>query len=247
MNFPLICRTLNVQVEEREFPLEPKGKNRMLLSSQLEIKEAKKFIGRCEDNKLPKTYPHFDQPNRPYKGTLNHRICVKKVEAEPLKVKQARIARGDRLSTLSHHLGDLEMETKHRQKSRRPQYQNLAKTPGDRYGDTSENAEDSATPPIEEINPPPPSPYADPSGASAPAYAGLSTSPYAASPPQQFEQPIVEDTQWHDIKEGKQNDGLDDLFDMDGYLDDTNEGKQNDGLDDPFDMDRYLEAVKGFK
>lgn len=221
MNFPLICRTLNVKVEEREFPLEPKGKNRMLLSSQSEIREAKKFIRRCENNKLPKTYPHFDQPNRPYKGTLNHRICVKKVEAEPPRIKQARIARGDRLSTLSHHLGDLELETEHRQKSRRPEYQNRRQPPGN--GDSEnenedEDAEESETPetPSEEISLPSTfaaPPRSRPSEASAPAFAGLSRSSYAAS----SAQPIIEETQWQDTNKENQDDGLDDFFDFEGY------------------------------
>ena len=122
LDFPLICSRLNVRVEDRVFPLEP-GKNRMLLSSRLEMKEAERFIERCEKNLLSKEYPRSGSADWHYKGTLCHRISVRKVEAQPPKVKLARELRGNRLSTIGQHLGDLEMETEHRQKSRLPKHQ----------------------------------------------------------------------------------------------------------------------------
>ncbi|KAL8791819.1 MAG: hypothetical protein Q9195_005555 [Heterodermia aff. obscurata] len=124
MDFPRICSTLQVHVEDRHMPDEQNGNNKMTLSSSKETREASRFIDNCERGLLSRSYPHYQTPNRPYEGTLNHRICVKKVAAEPSRIKKARIERGSRLSTLDHHLGDLEMETEHRVQSRLAKNQN---------------------------------------------------------------------------------------------------------------------------
>lgn len=93
----------------------------MLLSSRLERKEVTDFITRCKNNQLSRKYPRCGTPNWTFQGTLCNRICIRKVEAEPPKVKQARKERGDKKSTIGQHLGNLEMETKYRQRSRKNQ------------------------------------------------------------------------------------------------------------------------------
>ena len=92
MDFPQICSTLRVNVEDRQFPNEQNGKNKMMLSSTQESREALRFIHNCENGKLSSSYPDYQMPNRPYEGTLNHRMCVKKVAAEPMRIKKARVS-----------------------------------------------------------------------------------------------------------------------------------------------------------
>lgn len=92
MDFPRICSTLQVRVEDRHLPYEHNRNNKMMLSSSQEAHEASRFIHNCEHGKLSRSYPHYQTPNRPYQGTLNHRICVKKVAAEPMRVKRARVS-----------------------------------------------------------------------------------------------------------------------------------------------------------
>ena len=92
MNFPHLCSTLQVRVEDRHLPNEHNGKNKMMLSSTQEFREAKRFIENCEMGKISSSYPDFRMPNRPYEGTLNHKICIKKVAAEPSKVQKARVS-----------------------------------------------------------------------------------------------------------------------------------------------------------
>lgn len=104
----------------------------MKLSFVQESQEAKRFIRNCERGRLSSSYPRCELPNKPYdhKGSLNHKLCVKKVSQEPLRIKRARVLRGDRPSTLSHHLGDLAMETEHRAQSRLAVNQVKRKAPG---------------------------------------------------------------------------------------------------------------------
>ena len=92
MDFPRICSTLLVRVENRTFPNEQNGKNKMMLGSSAESKEAARFINNCEKGMVSSSYPNYQIPDRPYEGTLNHRICVKKVAAEPLRIKRARVS-----------------------------------------------------------------------------------------------------------------------------------------------------------
>lgn len=92
MNFPQICSILQVHVEDRHLYNEQQGKNKMALSSPQEAREAIRFIHNCEMGKVSSSYPNYQMTNRPYEGTLNHRLCVKKIEAEPPRVKKARVS-----------------------------------------------------------------------------------------------------------------------------------------------------------
>lgn len=119
MDFPQVCMNPHVKVENRYFPHEPNGKNRMRLRSIQELEEAERLIRKCERGKLLNSYPHFQTPNRPYENTLNHRQYMKKIASESASIRKTREDRGDRLSTLNWHRGDLEMETNHRSAYRR--------------------------------------------------------------------------------------------------------------------------------
>ncbi|KAG7001346.1 hypothetical protein G7Y79_00032g066990 [Physcia stellaris] len=129
MDFPKICQTLQVKVEDRILPHEPNCRNKMTLRSVREVEEAERFIRKCEQGKVPSSYPHFKTPNRPYENTLNHRLCVNKIASETPSIRKTREDRGNRRSTLSWHKGDLEMETKHRAASRRTENQIRRKSP----------------------------------------------------------------------------------------------------------------------
>ena len=59
MDFPKICQTLQVKVENRILVHEPNVKNRMMLRSAQEIREAERFIRKCDQGKVPDSYPHF--------------------------------------------------------------------------------------------------------------------------------------------------------------------------------------------
>ena len=144
MDFPQICQTLQVKVENRILVHEPNAKNRMMLRSAQEIREAERFIRKCEQGKVPDSYPHFQTANRPYENTLNYTLCVKKIASETPSIRKNREDRGNRLSTLSWHKGDLEMETKHRVASRRTENQIRRKSPPQHF--SSEGDSEDGTP-----------------------------------------------------------------------------------------------------
>ena len=118
-DFPRICATLNVRAEDRTLRKEPGGRNRMLFSSDEELELAQQFIEACEKNDVPHIYPRFDDPNRRHEGSLVHMLAIKKVENESQRIRKARVERGARAS-FEKHLGNLEVETAERHKSRRP-------------------------------------------------------------------------------------------------------------------------------
>lgn len=144
MDFPRICQTLQVKVENRILAHEPNGKNKMMLRSVQEVEEAERFIRKCEQGKVPSSYPHFQTPDRPYENTLNHGLCVNKIASETPSIRKTREDRGNRRSTLSWHKGDLEMETKHRAASRRTENQIRRKAPPQNY--SSEGDSEGGTP-----------------------------------------------------------------------------------------------------
>ena len=128
-DFPHICSSLQVLVENPHLPKEPRGKNKMRLSCDAKSHEAEKFIRSCETHRLSKHYPHFSTPNRPHQITLNLRRYVKHVAAQPRLVKQAREERSSKLSMVDRHLGDLAVETEYRRQTRLAVHQVRRKTP----------------------------------------------------------------------------------------------------------------------
>ena len=117
-DFPKLCRELDVRVEDRRLPHEPTSTNRMMMSTSHEVKVTAEFIQMCKyNNGVPEGYPHHNLKDRPYEGTLTHRLALAKVEAQPyhLKLRQDRRTGG---STVPGHLGNLELETQERDKTR---------------------------------------------------------------------------------------------------------------------------------
>jgi len=115
-DFPRICATLNVRVEDRVLRLEPGGKNRMMFSSIAETRICQDFINACQKNQIPHTYSR--QPHWRHEGSLCHMLAREKIAHEPKKVGEARIERGAR-ACFSKHLGNLEIENADRWVSRR--------------------------------------------------------------------------------------------------------------------------------
>lgn len=124
LDFPDICAQLDVRVEDRDLPDEPEGKNRMLMSSDLERSIAKKFVIRCKRSGPPRSYPSHQMPDRPHEGTLTHSLSVAKMQTERAKDRRTRAARGIKASMISEHLGNLEIYAVERDKSRRLVNQN---------------------------------------------------------------------------------------------------------------------------
>ena len=117
-DFPELCRELDVRVEDRRLPYEPTSTNRMMMSTSHEVEVAAEFIQMCKyNNRVPEGYPHHKLKDRPYEGTLTHRLALAKIEAQPyhFKLKEERRTGA---STVPVHLGNLELETQERDKTR---------------------------------------------------------------------------------------------------------------------------------
>ena len=117
-DLPELCRELDVRVEDRRLPYEPTSRNRMMMSTTHEVRLAAEFIQMCKlNNGTPEGYPHHNLKDRPYEGTLTHRLALAKIEAQPyhLKLREDRRTGG---STVPGHLGNLELETRERDKTR---------------------------------------------------------------------------------------------------------------------------------
>lgn len=120
LDFPALCRDLSIGPESRTLPHEPRGRNRMLLSPERLTHVALQFVRACEKGTL-KDYP---ANARPHKGTLTWRLMSSKVEEENHILKrQATVRGGVKGSQVYVHLGDLEIESRVRDKTRRAKYQ----------------------------------------------------------------------------------------------------------------------------
>ncbi|KAL8720454.1 MAG: hypothetical protein Q9225_002679 [Loekoesia sp. 1 TL-2023] len=120
LDFPAICHDLPILPENRNLPLEPRGKNRMLLSPESSIHVAFKFIRASEAG----TLTDYPSGGRPHEGTLVWRLMRNKVEEESHIFKRQQLARGGvKASQVCVHLGDLELESRVRDKTRRAKYQ----------------------------------------------------------------------------------------------------------------------------
>lgn len=124
LDFPAICRDLNISPENRNLPLEAKSRNRMLLSPDSNTHIVYKFIRDCENGTL-KDHPAH---GRPHEGTLVHKLMANKVEEEANVFRRQQAMRGEKASHVTVHLGDLELEAKVRDKTRKVKYQVDRKT-----------------------------------------------------------------------------------------------------------------------
>ncbi|KAL8664080.1 MAG: hypothetical protein Q9202_003372 [Teloschistes flavicans] len=119
LDFPSICATLPIMPDSRQLLYEPKGVNRMMLAPRSNVQVTESFINQCEEHCL------VDYPKgaRPHEGSLVWELMVNKVEKEP-KWRKPRDKGG--VLQDSHtfgHLGDLEVEARTRDLTRRLEYQ----------------------------------------------------------------------------------------------------------------------------
>ncbi|KAL8973909.1 MAG: hypothetical protein Q9197_001843 [Variospora fuerteventurae] len=119
LDFPAVCRDLPVSPENRNLRLEPKGRNRMMLSPDTSTHVAFAFIQDCENGTL-KDYP---ERGRPHQGTLAWQLMRNKTDEEARVFKRQQVNRGQKASHITVHLGDLELEAKARDMTRRAKYQ----------------------------------------------------------------------------------------------------------------------------
>ncbi|KAI4174031.1 MAG: hypothetical protein LQ343_002595 [Gyalolechia ehrenbergii] len=120
LDFPALCRDLSISPETRTLPHEPRGRNRMLLAPESLTHIAFQFLRACERGTL-RDYP---ANARPHEGTLTWRLMSNKVEEENHILKrQATVRGGVKASQVYVHLGDLEVESRVRDKTRRAKYQ----------------------------------------------------------------------------------------------------------------------------
>ena len=113
-DFPVLVGDLDIRTDLRELRKEPGGVNKMALGSLFEKDISEDFINRCRRGDFPPDYPRYDEPDRPYAGTLNHRLTLEKVDRERNRTEKQREIRGTKPSMISEHLNDLEVQTRAR-------------------------------------------------------------------------------------------------------------------------------------
>ncbi|MCJ1335638.1 hypothetical protein MMC09_000910 [Bachmanniomyces sp. S44760] len=125
LNFPEICTLYDVRPDNRNLPLEPKGKNRMRFESDKEVNAVTEFVESCRrgDRSLPHGYPDRSQGQFQHEGTLVHTLSLVKVANQKARVQKKREERGEKNSMISKHLGNLELETPARDKTRTKAFQ----------------------------------------------------------------------------------------------------------------------------
>lgn len=120
LNFPAICRDLPISPENRNLLHEPRRRNRMMLAPDSAIHIAHVFIRACETG----TLADYPEHGRPHRGTLVWQLMSHKVEEEDHVFRRQERKRGDaKASHVAVHLGDLELESKVRDKTRMARYQ----------------------------------------------------------------------------------------------------------------------------
>ncbi|KAI4201660.1 MAG: hypothetical protein LQ350_003139 [Teloschistes chrysophthalmus] len=121
LDFPSICATLPIMPDSRELRNEPRGVNGMILKPYSGVELTASFIRRCELDILT-GYPYGA---RPHEGSLAWRIMENKVQKEHRQTFRNTRKEGGQFQA-SHnvgHLGDLEVEARFRDMTRRAKYQ----------------------------------------------------------------------------------------------------------------------------
>ncbi|KAL8943901.1 MAG: hypothetical protein Q9216_000795 [Gyalolechia sp. 2 TL-2023] len=120
LDFPAICHDLSISPETRTLPDEPRGRNRMLLCPESLTHITFQFLRACEKG----TLSDYPANARPHQGTLTWQLMSSKVEEENhILRRQATVRGGVKGSQVYVHLGDLEVESRVRDKTRRAKYQ----------------------------------------------------------------------------------------------------------------------------
>ncbi|MCJ1437485.1 hypothetical protein MMC27_006872 [Xylographa pallens] len=138
LDFPKIVCDLNVQVDQRTLPLEPRRRNgllyqtnnRMIVSTQGELNVATEFIYYCiQHGQAPPGYPHHSTRNinptadqMGHENTLVHRLWQMKIRHDPGTITSAQ-KRGAKASTGVSHMGNLEIEDYERGQTRKRENQ----------------------------------------------------------------------------------------------------------------------------
>ena len=114
-DFPSLCASHDVRSDFRELRHEPGGVNKMALGSLFEKEISEDFIKTCRrTGNAPQGYPRYDEPNRPYEGTLLYDLTIEKLEHERTRTQKQREVRGVKPSMISEHKNDLEVQTRER-------------------------------------------------------------------------------------------------------------------------------------
>ena len=136
-DFPKIVIDLNVQVDQRLLPMEPRRKNgllyqtnnRMIVSTQGELNVATEFVDFCNENgRAPPGYPSYTTRNTiipgrmGHEGTLVHRLWEMKIRHDGGTIRSAE-KRGVKASTGVSHMGNLEIESRERGITRKKENQ----------------------------------------------------------------------------------------------------------------------------
>ena len=91
LDFPMLCKDLEVKPEDRVLPLERKQKNPMIMQNRMELDHVQRFINFCNENgRAPLSYPGL--------GTLNDeiiRLGLSELRGNALDHWQKRGVEGD--------------------------------------------------------------------------------------------------------------------------------------------------------
>ncbi|KAL8733130.1 MAG: hypothetical protein Q9166_002322 [cf. Caloplaca sp. 2 TL-2023] len=121
LDFPQLCRDLPVLVDNRKMSREPGGKNRMALIHPSSLQIASQFLYACETQE---SLPGYPKGARPHQGSLTESLMRDKVRSELTLYQKQREERGElKGSHIMVHLGDLEVEFRTRDRTRKPKYQ----------------------------------------------------------------------------------------------------------------------------
>lgn len=89
MNFPMLCKDLDIKPEDRVLPLEPTHRNEMMMQDRSELEHVHRFITFCEEHRrAPQSYPRL--------GTLHDEILkFQRVRLEKEAFKQWQTKGGE--------------------------------------------------------------------------------------------------------------------------------------------------------
>ncbi|KAL8816170.1 MAG: hypothetical protein Q9223_004770 [Gallowayella weberi] len=121
LDFPQICHDLPILVDDRSMPAEPRCRNKMTPPGLKALDIANQFIRACENQ----TLMGYPKGARPHAGTLVELLMRDKLDGDHgFNHRQVQEGQGLKGSHGIMHLGDLEVEMRTRDLTRRPRYQN---------------------------------------------------------------------------------------------------------------------------
>ncbi|KAF2843675.1 hypothetical protein M501DRAFT_994681 [Patellaria atrata CBS 101060] len=116
MDFPKICRKLDIEVDERFLVSEPNARFAATLNGSSEAGIARTFIDLCKRRKLDKEFPDYPRHNefhrgeqKPHEYTLTRAMNYERISKRPTAQVKEFERRGLQGSHVLIHMGDLEM------------------------------------------------------------------------------------------------------------------------------------------